>query len=215
VSIADLPPLISPVPTVRVVARYRAAPRFAAGGRRVLLLAATPRAPIRAPCAGRVRFTGTVAGGAPSLTIACLGAGARLTLSRLAPTAARGSTVIAGAIVGQAGGGIVGLSLRRADGAYVDPLPLLRRTRPAAPPGAIVPRAPQLRLPEVRLRRPVRTLPRRAAHPPARAAAPADRWLGAIGSALGLGAAAAWASLALRRRSLRPWRAPHPVASRR
>lgn len=209
--LVDLPALAAPLPTVRVVAPYRSAPPFQRGGRRVLLLRAAPTSAVRAPCAGRVQFTGTVGGRAPVVTIGCLGTGARVTVSRLAPTQARGSTVVAGAVLGSARGTVVGLSLRRADGHYVDPLPLLRRARPAVPPAAV----PRLQPPRVRLDRSVRVLHPSTAHAPVSSPPPADRWLGVIGSALGLGAGGAWLWAARRRRTPRARRAAHPVASRR
>lgn len=211
------PPLVSPVPALRVLVPFRPAPRFAPGGRRVLLLAAAPGAPVLAPCAGRVSFRGRVAAGAPSLTIACLGTGTRVTLSRIEAAAARGATAAAGAPVGQSVGAAIGISVRPAGRAYVDPLPLLASPARREPPSSPArPRPARPRLPEVRLDRPVRTLAVPASQPAAQPAPSADRWLGGVGSALGLSAIGWW--LWRRRRRALGAVAPaavHPAAPRR
>lgn len=211
------PPLVSPVPTIRVLAPFRPAPRFSPGGRRVLLLAAAPGAPVLAPCAGRVSFRGRVGAGAPSLTVACLGTGARITLSRIQAAAARGSTAAAGAPIARAAGAAIGISVRPAGRGYVDPLPLLAAPSRHEPPAAPArPRPARPRLPEVRLDRPVRTLAVPVRLPAAQAAPSADRWLGGVGSGLGLGVVGWW--LWSRRRRALAGAGPaavHPAGPRR
>ncbi|MEH3053203.1 MAG: hypothetical protein PGN13_04220 [Patulibacter minatonensis] len=188
-------PLQPPVRPVVVLASFRAAPRFVAGGRASVRLRAATGGSVDAPCSGRVTFTGRVAGGPLVLTIACRGSatGLRVTLGGLSAAAgvAQGARVGRGAAVGRLATSQLGLSVRRA-GAYVDPVPLLRDAT-SLPPVAPLPRAraPRWRPPTVRLDRHVEVLePTLGA---ARATAPAgpDPMLGLAGAALGGIAAAA------------------------
>ncbi|MFT4036246.1 MAG: hypothetical protein QM679_11795, partial [Patulibacter sp.] len=128
VPVAAAPPLIAPVAPIVVRRSFRDAPPFAAGGRRAIRLAAASGQSVKAPCGGDVWFRGRVAGGAPVLTIDCARGGWRVTLSKISVEAgiAVGAAVVAGAVVGTAGDGALGLSVRRRAGQYVDPLPLLR-----------------------------------------------------------------------------------------
>ncbi|MFN8104739.1 MAG: M23 family metallopeptidase [Acidimicrobiia bacterium] len=128
-----VPPLAAPVPGP-VVARFDAVGPYSPGHRGIDLGSAAGTV-VRAPVAGTVTYVGTVAG---NLTISIdAGNGVVVHLSYLASTAvAAGASVHAGDAVGLSGPGHrtagaapalhLGLEV---DGAYIDPLPYLRRRR--------------------------------------------------------------------------------------
>ncbi|MBJ7331109.1 MAG: peptidoglycan DD-metalloendopeptidase family protein [Solirubrobacteraceae bacterium] len=115
--------------------------RFAAGQHRGVDLAAPLGAPVRAACAGKVRFAGTVGSAGRTVSVRCGSLVASyLHLGSIATS--RGRAIAADALIGTVGrsgaprgGPHVHLGARRvADGQYVDPLTLLRRSAPASPP---------------------------------------------------------------------------------
>jgi murein DD-endopeptidase MepM/ murein hydrolase activator NlpD len=124
------------------------ADRFARGQHRGVDLAAPPGATVRAVCAGRVRFAGSVPGGGQTVSIGC----GRLvaTYQHLAvPLVRRGQALLAGASVGTVGrsglapGDRAHLHLgarELASGRYVDPLGLFRTRPRVLPPVAVAPR---------------------------------------------------------------------------
>ncbi len=123
----------APVKPLQITRSFRAVAPFAAGGRRTISLRAAPGAAVRAPCTGRVRFAGRVAGGPQVLTLRCGGWNA--TLSRVDGAYGLGAVVRAGALVGRATSATLGLSARDPSGTYRDPAPLLGREA-QRPPGA-------------------------------------------------------------------------------
>ena len=104
---------------------------FDRGLRRAVVLSAASGEPVRAPCAGVVRFAGATPRG-PAVTLGC--GGRRVTLAGLRPAVRAGARVRRGARLGAAAGD-VSVSVREPDGAYVAP-------RFAAPGVAPPPAAP-------------------------------------------------------------------------
>ncbi|MEA2150468.1 MAG: hypothetical protein QOD69_2298 [Solirubrobacteraceae bacterium] len=128
------------------------ADRYARGQHRGIDLGAPPGARVRASCAGRVRFAGTVPGGGPTVSVGC---GRHVaTYQHLGVLAVRrGQVVVAGADIGAVGRSgdpreprpHVHLGARdAASGRYVDPSLLF-----GAPPRALPPlrSAPRRRVP--------------------------------------------------------------------
>lgn len=157
---------------------------------------------MRAACAGRVRFAGSVAGAAPVVTISCAVGGALVTLGRVAPSVSSGVLVGEGDRIGSAHGASVGLSVRQSGVGYVDPVPLLRGPG-QRPPTLVVPgrsragrgrTAEPLRLPTVRLDHEVRMVAPIARASAGRGAASRgpDGWLGWTGCAICLALALRW-----------------------
>jgi Peptidase family M23 len=122
----------------RVVGAFRLTPRapFARGQRRGIDIAASPGAPVRAACPGRVTFAGPLPHNGMAVTVRCGSLVA--TYLDLDGVAVRRSTHAAvGQRLGAVGpGGRLRLGARRAGDrrGYVDPLTLLRDPRPTAPP---------------------------------------------------------------------------------
>ena len=202
------PPLLSPaIPLVVRRPFHRVAP-YAAGGRRSILLAAHAGHRVAAPCAGTVRFVGTVAGSARVATIRCAVSGLLVTVGGGEPRVVSGAQVERGAALATVAGGALTLSVRRPAVGYVDPLPLLQARAPWPPPAVGLARwsgrrpghlrvVPAEHLPAVHLDRAVRTA--EAVSVDRSGGAAPDRWLGLVGGIAGLGALA---SLAVRRRRL-------------
>ncbi|MDX8151195.1 hypothetical protein SK069_06300 [Patulibacter brassicae] len=156
----DAPPaLVRPVDgPVTAGYRYDRRAPFRRGRRRVVRFSVPAGAPVRAPCTGRVTFSGRTPR-SRTVTVRC-GAWA-VTVSGVAPGAvARGRRATAGQRLGRAGGRTVALGVRRpADPfGYVDPTPLLAAPRA---PRRFVPLGPA---PRGRLRTPERA-PRGAPAP--------------------------------------------------
>ena len=108
---------------------------FAPGQHRGIDVAAAAGAPVRAPCAGTVRFAGRVPGRGRGVTIVC----GRLvaTVLELGTTRVRrGEPVAPGATIGAAAASHVQLGARRlgAKHGYIDPRPLLGESSAAPPP---------------------------------------------------------------------------------
>ena len=118
---------------------YSPAAPFRRGAHRGADLAAAPSATVRAACAGRVLFTGAVAGSPRVVTVRC--GTRRVTYLPLARVeVGRGRRVAAGARLGTLApghGGGLHLGVRRAGDrfAYEDPLPFLRRSPRTWPVG--------------------------------------------------------------------------------
>jgi peptidase M23-like protein len=153
----------------RVVGFFRLTPRrpFARGQRRGIDVAAVAGTPVLAACGGRVRFAGALPARGLAVALRCGGLVATaIGLARLAVRV--GARVRTGARVGDLGdGGVLRLGARRAGerAGYVDPLLLLRDSRPSAPP-ALGP-APRARLPRLAVPPPWRGRPvARFAPPP-------------------------------------------------
>ena len=145
---------------------YSPAAPFATGRHRGVDLAGAPGDLVRAACAGRVLYAGSVPGGARAVTLRC-GARRVTHLPLQGTVVERGVRVRAGARVGTLAGGHGGLHLGvRAVGdpfAYEDPLALLP---PATRPGPAPPPAPPVRPPVRRPIRPVAERPRPIAERP-------------------------------------------------
>lgn len=192
-----------PVPGVVARPFALSADRYAAGQHRGVDLAAGVGTRVRAACAGRVTFAGSVPGGGRTVSVGC----GRLvaTYQGLGAIAvARGDVVMAGAAIG-----VVGRSGDRRDprphlhlGAreaasrrYLDPLTLLGSSPPAAAPGPVAPRrrpvapvpAPRPRVVRphpVALPRPLARFSPALDAPPARS--PLVVWIGLAAFGLGL-----------------------------
>ena len=156
------------------VRRFAVGPdRFAAGQHRGVDLAAPVGAPVRAACAGEVRFAGAVGDAGRTVSVVC-GALIASYLHLGSVAVRRGEVVAAGdglGTVGRSGrprgGPHVHLGARRrSDGAYVDPLTLLGR-QPAdpspplgvAPRPGLEPRARPVPVPRPRVRPAPRAVP--------------------------------------------------------
>jgi Peptidase family M23 len=116
-----------------VVEHFRLGPNpYARGQHRGIDIAAAPGAPVRAACAGRVRFAGTVPRHGRTVSVKCGGLVATY-LHLRATTVRRGQRVAGGDRIGTADGPIQ-LGARRAGRrqGYVDPLTLLE-AQPAEP----------------------------------------------------------------------------------
>ncbi|HEY5334744.1 MAG TPA: M23 family metallopeptidase [Mycobacteriales bacterium] len=128
---------VAPLTPLRVVHRFEAVGRYAAGDRGVDL-AGIPGQSVVSATAGTVRFAGTVAGvGVVSVD---LGDGRRLTYEPVAPSVPSGAHLAAGAPLGQLLAGRAGcpapaclhwglVSGRGPTVSYTDPLALLGRAR--------------------------------------------------------------------------------------
>ena len=126
------------------------ADRYARGQHRGLDLGAPPGTTVRAACAGRVRFAGSVPGGGRTVSVRCGGLVA--TYQHLGATAVRrGRLVLAGAAVGTVGRSgrprerraHVHLGAREAaSGRYVDPGALFGGAPGGSPPVGRAPRRP-------------------------------------------------------------------------
>jgi hypothetical protein len=127
-----------PLPTAAVVGAFsfdRATP-YAAGRRRGVDLRGTPGVRVVAACAGVVTYAGRVPGWGRGVSLRCGGLVAT-ELGLASATVARGTRVWPGAVVGGlASRGLLRLGARRAGDrqGYVDPLALLGRADPSAPP---------------------------------------------------------------------------------
>lgn len=112
---------------------------FARGARRGVDLRGAPGAPVVAACGGTVTYAGRVPRWGRGVTLRC-GALVATELGLAAMSVRRGAHVPPGAPVGRlAPRGVLRLGARRAtarDG-YLDPLGLLRRADPVAPPGGV------------------------------------------------------------------------------
>ncbi|MEN0013849.1 MAG: hypothetical protein AAGC46_10820, partial [Solirubrobacteraceae bacterium] len=139
--VADHPPQswLAPLRPAVVARGYRAAPPFAAGGHRSVLLRSSVGQAVRAPCGGVVTFRGTVAGSPPTVTVAC--GGLRSTMRWVRGDLGPGQPVGRGDAIGVATSARVGLSARLADGSYLDPLSLLGAAAHRAAPPVVPPRA--------------------------------------------------------------------------
>ncbi len=132
-----------PVPGAAVVGAFsfeRAAP-YAAGQRRGIDLRGVPGARVVAACAGTVTYAGRVPGWGRGVSLRCGGVVAT-ELGLASASVARGARLWPGATVGRLGPrGFLRLGARRAGvrQGYVDPLGLLSRDEPSAPP-AVAPR---------------------------------------------------------------------------
>jgi hypothetical protein len=130
---------------------------YAAGQHRGIDLATRPGAPVRAACAGRVTFAGTVPGRGGGVTVAC-GRLAATHLGLASLRVRRDAAVVAGSRLGVARGGHVQLGARRLGErhGYVDPAGLLGGTGPPplgpAPPAGRRPRGAPPRAAPPRLR---------------------------------------------------------------
>jgi Peptidase family M23 len=193
-----------------VVGGFRLTPDapFARGQRRGIDVGASPGAPVRAACPGRVTFAGPLPHGGLAVTVRCGSLFA--TYLRLGELAIRrGSKVAGGERLGTLGpDGRLRLGARRAGDrrGYVDPLTLLREPTPTAPP-ALGP-APRPRRPRPAAVPPParpRPAPSLARSEPRSLPWPAYPALALIATALPLG------SLVHRRRRRRP--APSAVAA--
>jgi murein DD-endopeptidase MepM/ murein hydrolase activator NlpD len=194
-----LPPVAGEM--VRPFDYTRAAP-FTPGAHRGVDLAARPGAAVRSACAGTVVHAGSVAGGAPVVSVGC--GGRRVSYGPLASVAIRvGAHIRPGAPIGTLAPGHGGLHLgvRRARDpfGYEDPVALLGRP---GSPFAPAPRAARPRRPARRAARPVP--PRPAPPPPAPAPRPATPgsapWPVWAGLAMLLSGAAGSGTLVVRRR---------------
>jgi hypothetical protein len=176
---------------------YSRAHAFAAGTRRGADLRAAPGAPVRAPCSGRVSFTGPVPGFGLGVSVRCGGLVATvLRLGAVGPR--RGAAVLAGERVGTAGAtGVVRLGARRAGDrlGYRDPVALLGGGPGRAPP--LAPLGPRVRerWPRTPAPAPARRVAPRAS--PVARGVPLAAWLGAA-----LVACALTAGISLRRARL-------------
>ena len=141
----------------RVVGAFRVTPGapFARGQRRGIDVAAAPGTTVRAACAGRVSFAGSLPHQGLAVTVRCGELVATyLRLGRLGVR--RGDHAALGRRLGTLGAaGSLRLGARRAGRrrGYVDPLALLRDPRPAAPPAlgpAPAPRHPRAAPPRPR-----------------------------------------------------------------
>lgn len=174
---------------------------FVRGAHRGVLLAGTPGAVVRAPCSGRVTFSGRHPRLGPGLTLRC-GALAATVFGLEAPPGRHGVALLAGTPVGRLRrAGTLYFGARRAGDrwGYRDPLALL------ATGGAPAPLAPAPRRRRRVPRHPVTppgVPPRTAPH-----AAPLAAWAG-----LAVAGAAAGAGVRLRRRGART---RHREAARR
>lgn len=218
-----------PVPPREPARGFAVGPdRFAAGQHRGVDLPAPVGTPVRAACAGRVRFAGTVGDAGLTVSVAC-GALVATYLHLARAHVRRGAKVRRGAVLGLVGRsgrpqGAPHLHLgarRAADGRYVDPLALLGRPGPpGGPPVAPAPRpgrAPRLgRAPRPGVRpRAARPVVAPAASPaPSPVPARGTPWAALAGLAL-LVAAAAPTVAATRRRDRRARAHPEPAPARR
>lgn len=172
------------------VRRFAVEPdRFAAGQHRGVDLAAPVGAPVRAACAGEVRFAGTVGDAGRTVSVVC-GALVASYLHLGSIAVRRGERVAAGDGLGTVGRSgrprgapHVHLGARRvAGGGYVDPLTLLGRAPvDPSPPLGVAPRPGLEPTP-----RPVR-VPRPAARPAPRAVPASDApvpWVPLLGVVL-------------------------------
>jgi hypothetical protein len=178
-------PWRAPLEPLTVLRGYRFDPGapFVAGRRRGVLLGGHPGAPVRAPCAGRVRFAGAVPRLGRGVTLVC-GPRAATVFGLCTPGPRPGATVSRGAVIGRlAAGGRLWLAARRAGArhGYADPLALIGRDRGPLGPA---PAARRERRPEAP---PTGRVP--AAAPGAPALAPGLAWLGlaVAGAAAGAG----------------------------
>lgn len=198
--------------------------RFAAGQHRGVDLAAPLGAPVRAACAGRVRFAGTVGDSGRTVSVTCGGLIASY-LHLQTVTVRRGTRVATGDRVGTVGRSgaprgapHVHLGARRtADGVYVDPLTLLGDDRRSWPPVGARRHPPLGRAPQ-----PQRPVGRgvRDAHAPAPVVAPASPgrpvpWAAVAGLALVVLAAVPVAAAPRRRRAARNTPVTGAMAARR
>jgi murein DD-endopeptidase MepM/ murein hydrolase activator NlpD len=148
--------------------------RYERGQHRGVDLAAPPGAPVRAACAGRVRFAGRVPGGGLTVSVVC----GRLvaTYQHLGALATpRGAGVLTGALLGSVGRSGLPPGVRAhlhlgarelASGRYVDPLALFGAAPRATPPVGRAPRPAPPELPRRRALGPLRPAPREPARRP-------------------------------------------------
>ncbi len=203
----DVPPaLVRPVDgPVTAGYRYDRRAPFRRGRRRVVRFSVPAGVPVRAPCTGRVTFSGRTPR-SRTVTVRC-GAWA-VTVSGVASGAvARGRRATAGQRLGRAGGRTVALGVRRvADPfGYVDPTPLLAapraprrfvplgpaprgrlRTPERAPRGAPLPRVAPLAAPAGVPTPSLRPAPGAAVLRPGDRRAPPWAWVGLALAAVGL-----------------------------
>jgi Peptidase family M23 len=166
---------------------YDARAPFARGARRGIVIEAATGSPVRAACAGRVRFAGTAGANGRTVTVAC----GRYSTTYLALSSIgvrEGARVRGGARLGRAGPDGVRFGVRRrADRwAYLDPLAFLppRATPHEVPPLGRAPRGTPFRAPPPgRLPRP---RPFERAAPEGAPAVPLVAWLGLAAAACGL-----------------------------
>lgn len=129
---ASRPESVRPVPG-EVTAGFDPPAHPYGPGRRGVRLAADGEEAVRAVRAGEVAFVGPVAG-TPWVSVEH-GGGLRTTYGPVAPEVGAGEQVAAGDVVGRLADGGEGLHWgAKVDGAYVDPLDLLRRWRPVLRP---------------------------------------------------------------------------------
>lgn len=160
----------------------RAAP-YVRGVRRGIDLRGTPGAPVVAACGGVVTYAGRVPGWGRGVSLRCGGLVAT-ELGLASASVARGAYLWPGAEVGRlARRGVLRLGARRAGArqGYVDPLGLLSRGEPSAPP-PVAPRGGPAARP-----RPRPTRPARPVAAPHTAALPALAWAGLALLAAGVG----------------------------
>ncbi len=188
--------LAPPVPGPIVRPFVYAGSPFRRGLHRGLDLRAAAGQRVVAPCPGRVAWAGP-----RGVTLVC--SGRRVTLLPVRPAVRAGAGVGAGVAVGTVVGGAgLHLGVRRAGDpfGYVDPAPLLRRSRAAPPPVVAPARGPRgtRRVPAPAVRsapEPRRAAPRRA--PPL---APPLAWGGAALLMLGVAGGARVREVRTRRR---------------
>jgi murein DD-endopeptidase MepM/ murein hydrolase activator NlpD len=164
---------------------YDARMPFERGARRGIVIGAARGSPVRAACAGIVRFAGTAGANGRTVTVAC-GAYATTYLALSSIAVREGARVRAGARLGRAGPEGVRFGVRRRGDrwAYLDPLAFLtaRRGPGGTPVLGRAPRAEPLRPPPLPVR--PRLAPER---PPARAPTlPLVAWLGLAAAACGV-----------------------------
>lgn len=160
---AVAPALAWPVrgPVAERFALSAAAP-YVPGQHRGIDVAAPAGTPVRAVCAGRVRFAGSAGSFGRAVTVAC--GGWIVSYGHLSVIAtAAGAAVARGERIGRVGttghgstpGPHLHLGVRRAGAphGYVDPLALLPATRPPSPPPVAPPRGPARRSPPASARR--------------------------------------------------------------
>lgn len=212
-----------PVPEREPARAFAVGPdRFAAGQHRGIDIPAAVGTPVRAACAGRVRFAGTVGDAGRTVAVTC-GAHVATYLHLARVHVRRGATVRRGAVIGLVGRsgrprGAPHLHLgarRVSDGRYVDPLALLGGGgTPGAPPVAPAWRLGRAPRPGLQPR-PARA-PRSAPVPAAsRAPAPASPIPWAALAGLGLLVAATVSTADSCRRGRRARAQPEPAPARR
>lgn len=227
---ADASPWRWPVPEREPARSFSVGPdRFAAGQHRGVDLGAPVGTPVRAVCAGPVRFAGTVGDAGLTISVRC-GALVASYLHLGRAFVRRGTAVRPGAVLGTVGrsgrprgGPHLHLGARRvADGRYVDPLTLLGGAGgPVAPPAVPAARgrppalgpAPRPGLEPRRVRVP-RPAPAQAPRPVAGTAPGGVPWAALAGLVLLVLAGAPTAAVR-RRRAGRAGRVAGPAPARR